>query len=141
MAAIQNIAPSADMLNAALAWSGRGFRVFPLRPSTKEPYGGLDWVNSATADPDAVRRMWTDPATGLAQPHNVGVLTSDPIVIDVDVKGGKKGLESLFDLDIPMDTLTTRTPSGGLHLYFKGPNRANGVNRLGDGLDMRSWHG
>lgn len=122
-------------LASALAWAGRGFRVFPLKPNSKEPMAS-GWTETATCDADAVRGMWAD-----APMANIGVLTNDMIVVDVDVKDGKPGLESLLDLNLPLDTLTVRTPSGGLHLYFRGPNRANGVNSLGAGLDVRSWHG
>ena len=127
---------AATKAESALAWAARGFRVFPLRPGTNEPYAGSDWVNTATTDAEAIKQEWLDRPFA-----NVGVLTNDLIVLDVDCKDGKPGFESLIELDLPLDTLTVRTPSGGLHLYFAGPNRANGVNRLGQGLDVRSFHG
>jgi hypothetical protein len=131
-----NISQSKPKVEWALEWGRRGFRVFPLRQQSKEPLAGSDWTNTATSDPDEIRRAWQDRPNA-----NIGVLTSDLIVIDVDVKGGKKGLESLIDLGIPMDTLTTRTPSGGLHLYFNGPDRANSAGKVAPGIDIRSFHG
>lgn len=44
------------------------------------------------------------------------------MVIDVDVKGGVNGNESLKQLTGLPPTLTARTPSGGLHLYYLYPS-------------------
>jgi hypothetical protein len=69
-------------------------------------------------------------------------LTGDGLIVnDVDVKNGKDGLNSLLELDLPLDTLTVRTPSGGMHLYYKGPPVANSAGKLGEGLDVRGYHG
>ena len=121
-------------LSAALEWAGRGFRVFPLHPGRKDPVH-KGWTESATTDAAAIAAVWGDVD------YNVGVLTNGLIVLDVDVKAGKTGVASLFALDLDLDTLIVRTPTGGLHVYFTGPDRANGVNRLGDGLDIRSHNG
>jgi hypothetical protein len=122
------------VLEHALAWAARGFRIFPLHPGTKLPVW-KSWTEHATADPERIKALWSERA------YNIGVLTDDMIVVDVDVKSGKDGLMSAFDLGLPFETLTVRTPSGGLHLYYSGPNRANSAGRLGDGLDTRSFHG
>lgn len=124
-------------LLAALAMAERGMRVFPVRPGpAKEPMV-KDWPNTATLDRDTITAIWTK------YPHaNIGVLCDNHIVIDVDVKKGKQGLASLMDLDIDLNTFTVRTPSGGLHVYYTGPNVRNSVERaLGSGLDVRSYHG
>src|ERR1700744_367421 len=123
-------------LLAALAMAERGMRVFPVRPGpAKEPMV-KDWPKTATLDPDTIKAIWTK------FPHaNIGALWDDHIVIDVDVKKGKQGLASLMDLDVDLDTFTVRTPSGGLHVYYRGPNVRNSVEQLGPGLDVRSYHG
>lgn len=131
------------LLDAAIAWAGRGFRVFPLIPGDNRPRE-KGWTRTATRDPDEVRRLWSDPVTGWPQDFNIGVLTDEMIVVDVDVKGGRKGLESAEQLGLladVLDTLTVRTPSGGLHIYYHGPNRSLSVGKLGEGLDIRSYHG
>lgn len=59
-------------------------------------------------------------------------------IVDIDVKRGKNGLETLGKLQIehgPLPkTLTVKTPSGGLHYYFKGVSPYS-VQRLGEGID------
>ena len=47
----------------------------------------------------------------------------------------------MLELGLPLDTLTVRTPSGGLHLYYRGPSVACSAGKLGDGLDVRGHHG
>lgn len=127
-----------NKLDAALAWAERGFRVFPLQPMLKKPLF-TGWTETATTDAEAIRATWTDPVLGWTHDYNVGVLTDDMIVLDVDAH--KDGYASLLDLDVPLDTLTVKTPRGGVHLYFKGPNRDLSVDKLGRGLDIRSYHG
>ena len=63
------------------------------------------------------------------------------MVVDVDQKHGKNGLKSFLDLDLSMDTLIVKTPTGGRHVYYSGPNVSLSVGRLGSGLDIRSFHG
>jgi len=118
----------------ALDWAARGFRVFPLLVGQKAP--AVDgWTESATTDPAAIREIWGDVD------YNVGVLTNGLVVADVDTKAGKRGTASFMALDLPLDTLTVRTPSGGRHVYYSGPSRANTAGKLGDGLDTRSHNG
>lgn len=120
----------------ALFWAARGFLVFPLLPNSKKP-AISDWPNGATHDPEALRRWWArwpDANIGLACGGGV-------LVLDVDEKNGVSGLRSLLDLDVPWDTFTTRTPSGGFHLFFSGPDRTNSAGKLGPGLDARGVGG
>ncbi len=131
---------SDEKLTAALAWAARGFRVFPVIPGAKGP-AVAGWIDSATTDAAAITAWWRDPLTGWSQPFNIGVLTNDMIVVDVDDKNGKNGTRSLIELDLPLDTLIVRTPTGGRHVYYTGPNKSLSVNRLGEGLDIRSFHG
>jgi hypothetical protein len=129
-----------DKLTAALAWAARGFRVFPVLPGAKDP-AVAGWLDTATTNPAEITAWWKDPLTGWSQPFNIGVLTNDMIVVDVDDKNGKDGTRSLIELDLPLDTLIVRTPTGGRHVYYTGPNKSLSVNRLGEGLDIRSFHG
>lgn len=125
------------MLDAALAWAARGFRVFPLAEGTRDtPI--VPFVDTATTDPERIRALWRDPVMGIEQAHNVGVLTTGMIVVDIDVKNGKAGLDTFAKLGGQFDTLTVRTPSGGYHCYYRGPDSAGLVEGLGPGLDHRS---
>jgi Bifunctional DNA primase/polymerase, N-terminal/AAA domain len=128
------------MRDHALAYAARGFRVFPCIPGTKEPRVKA-FYDVATADPQAVHDMWSDPVTGWALPHNIGVDCTGMIVVDIDMKAGKDGMASYLALDLPLDTLTVRSPSGGRHAYFAGPSKSLSVGKLGEGLDIRSHHG
>lgn len=128
------------MRDHAVAWAERGFRVFPCVPRGKVPKV-KEFYNVATSDPDRVAAMWTDPVTGWPLDHNIGVATDDMIVVDIDMKKGKDGLSSYLALDLPLDTLMVRTPTGGFHAYLNGPNKSLSVDKLGQGLDIRSAHG
>lgn len=121
-------------LDAALSWAERGFFVFPLHPGTKVPVHNA-WYDVATNDPDVIRALWGDT------PYNIGVHAKDHIIVDIDCKNGVDGSLAFFDLGYDSDTLTVRTPTGGLHLYYKGPAVQNSAGKLGEGLDVRSFHG
>lgn len=124
-----------DMLNAALDLARRGFKVFPLIPGTKRP-AIENWQSLATTDEVRITAVWSKRA------YNIGVLCGQGLVVlDVDVKNGKSGMESLAALDLDLDTYTVETPTGGLHVYYQGPDVSNSAGRLGEGLDIRSAGG
>lgn len=126
-------------LPQALAWAKRGFRVFPLKPYSKVP-AIEDFQNLASTDEHILRQWWVNPVTNEDHDFNIGVLTTGMVVVDVDVKGGKKGLEGYAELGGHYDTLVVRTPSGGYHCYFSGPDSRLMVG-LRDGVDIRSHNG
>jgi hypothetical protein len=74
-------ASDAGAASAALALARRGWAVFPLRPRTKEPYGGTHGVLDATADEETIRRWWDEHPDA-----NIGVATGapGPDVLDID---------------------------------------------------------
>lgn len=125
-------------LDAALAWAARGFPVFPLAIRRKTPLHD-DWPSIATTDPDAIRAMWTDPVLRNPVPYNIGVLCSDMVVVDVDVKNGKDGHNEYMQMGGSYDTLVVQTPSGGYHCYFVGPDSSN--SPLSKSVDIRSHNG
>lgn len=166
------------LLTAALDAAARGWHVFPLVPGTKRPAGhGADacpgtgrcagghrtWEQRATTDPEKIRAAWAHA------PYGIGIATgpSGLCVIDLDTAkpgeqipprwaetGAASGEDVLAVLaedagqEMPGDTLTVRTPSGGLHLYHRAPGdvtlrssageRGNG---LGWKVDTRAWGG
>lgn len=126
--------------------------------------GHRTWEQRATTDPDKVRAAWThNPRYG------IGLATgpSGLCVIDLDttkpgdeiprhwtaleVVCGEDVLAVLADQagqPLPCETLTVRTPSGGLHLYFRSPEGATlrttageHGNGLGWKIDTRAWGG
>lgn len=112
-----------NTLDAAIQYATtRGWACFPLKPNDKKPatdHGLLD----ASKDPEQLRAMWQSGA-------NLAIRTgaeSGLIALDVDVKKGKPGRESLEKMQrdngpLPV-TLTNRTASGGWHLLFRHPGR------------------
>lgn len=99
------------MLEHALDYARRGWRVFPLRPGQKEPlssHGHLD----ATTDLEQVRSWW------LVHPDaNIGIATGGVfgVVVDVDAEGAEEGLPC----PLP-ETRTIRT-ARGRHLVYQTP--------------------
>lgn len=75
--------------------------------------------------------------------HNIGVSTTGLLVLDVDNR--KQGSDSLDILEMLNGALPTTylvaTPNGR-HYYFRPPHDvANSASKLGDGLDVRGFHG
>lgn len=123
----------------ALQWAARGFRVFPIIPRTKRPRDA-EFYASATSVATEVLALFEG-----GHNWNIGVSTDNLLVVDVDVKGGKAGLATFSDLDMPLGTLTVRTPTGGYHYYYNAPTTNNtqgdSGRGLGPGVDTRSYHG
>lgn len=130
-------------LDAALDWAARGFRVFPVRANARTPPLVDEFYSAATTDAATIRSWWTDPLSGVVLDHNIGCCTDDLVVVDADRKGGKRGVETFYQLGLEFDTLTVRTPTGGYHAYHYGPRLALVVDLLAknSGLDIRAWHG
>jgi len=123
------------MIERALAYIEAGWAVFPLIPNSKRPMTKNGFKDASKARED-VRRWWTE------QPDaNIGISTGEPsglVVVDVDVKNGAKGMESLASLSGIDPTLTVKTPSGGLHLYYltAGPTRCR--TGILPGIDIKA---
>lgn len=121
----------------ALALASRGFKVFPITPGAKSPPLWDGWPQRATA---AVPTDWPTGA-------NVGIHCAGLVVIDVDPRKG--GSETLAAIEVETPglpaTLTSRTPSGGNHYFYRlpegHPGVPNRVNAFGDGIDIRSTGG
>jgi hypothetical protein len=131
-------------------WAAKtlGLPVFPIVENGRVPAIG-GWQQRATTDEAKIRAMWTekDPVLGVerVKPYNIGVYTGGLLVGDVDVKKGKQGQATFDEMDLMYgfaDTFTVKTPSGGLHLYYKpkGPSKS-GVNNVGPGFDTRGVGG
>jgi hypothetical protein len=145
---------SADLLAAAQYMAACGYPVFPLVPGGKQP-AIKNWEQRATTDPGRVRRCWTHgPA------YNIGLATGPAglVVVDLDVAkpdkpdpdGFRHGLEVLALLandahqDLPTDTRTVSTTSGGTHLYFTAPTGTpyrNTAGKAGRLIDSRAHGG
>lgn len=128
------------MLDTALKLAANGWPVFPCKPGAKVPateHGFKD----ATTDPAVIRRWWT--RLPLA---NVAIATGQPgpDVLDIDVKGAGDGMAALQRLEaagLVVGALgIISTPSGGLHMYFRGTRQGNG-SIAKHGVDFRGLGG
>jgi hypothetical protein len=139
---------------AALAYARRGWAVIPCHAVT--PAGGCTCGAPACGSPakhprtarglhDAstrtavIKRWWQRWPTA-----NVGIRTgavSGLVVLDVDPPhGGNQSLRALVAANEALPaTVTVRTGSGGLHLYFAHPGGSvhNSSSALGAGIDVR----
>ena len=136
-----------SVLDAAIAYARRGIRVMPIQHKSKVPL--LDaWPTNASSDEAVVREWFTNKFRGAG----VGIATGRAgnrqfFVLDIDDKNGKRGSDTLADLEaehgkLP-DTVTVLTPTGGRHLYFTTSVeiRNDAGKRLGEGLDIRGVGG
>lgn len=136
--ALQTNNKDTRMLAAALKYAARGLSVMPLIPGGKKPatrHGSTE----ASADPEVINKWWAKWPNA-----NIGVATgliSGVIGVDVDDKDGRPGKKSLEKLLAAGEllTATVKTPSGGLHLYFKIKPGVKITNRADvmPGIDIR----
>lgn len=107
---------------AALALLERGFHVFAVRAKDKSPDRLLapEGFKSASADAETVAGWFA-----VKPKANIGIACGAEyglVVIDVDVKRDAPGMKTYAELGLGnCATRTSRTPSGGFHLYFKHP--------------------
>jgi len=127
-------------LRAALAYARTGWRVFPVVPLEKVP-ACAHGVNDATTDPEQITRWWAHHPD-----RNVAIATGTPgpDVLDIDRRAGGSGYPALNLLRherlIGREQAVIATPSGGLHLYYRGSEQGNGSLR-GRHVDFRSTGG
>jgi len=125
---------SMSQLEAALDMARRGLLVFPLRPYGKRPaVSAFQYV--ATTDENVIREWWKQKPN-----YNVGVLTTDIVVFDLDTKHGKDAVGEYLKNGGHFDTFVVRTATGGMHCYFNGPDSRLRVGFL-PGVDVRSHNG
>lgn len=137
-------------LDLALRLGAKGYAVFPLGGDKAPVLSGGH--KRATREPDEILDLWAE-AGGRAKGVGVCPGRCHPplVVLDVDRKSNVDGLTSLTEVDPDLGTAlavgdiepTQRTPSGGLHLFFKsdGAEHRNTAGALGPGLDTRGTHG
>jgi hypothetical protein len=146
------VGANSDLLNKALDYAARGWRVLPLhshvdgvctcgRPKcgsvAKHPLL-TNGVKGATTDEETVRSWWTE-----INDANIGIAAGNGLlVLDIDAKHG--GLETLAKHEAqygPMPTTpTVATGGGGKHYYLRLPEGMKAGNRAGiaPGIDVRS---
>lgn len=128
-----------NTLETALAYTRRGWYVFPVQPNGKVPLKDFAWKERSTNDPAKVQAAGDHP---LYRDCNwaVDCGRSGLVVVDVDVKKDKDGEATLKTLPPLPSTMEVRTPTGGRHLYFTGDGPTT-AGKLGVGLDTRGVGG
>jgi hypothetical protein len=127
-------------LRAALAYAATGWPVFPVVPLAKVP-ACAHGVSDATTDPAQITRWWSRHPG-----RNVAIATGapGPDVLDIDRRAGGSGYPALTLLRrerlIGREHAVIATPSGGLHLYYRGSDQGNGSLR-GQHVDFKSTGG
>jgi hypothetical protein len=135
-------------LTAALQAAAAGGFVFAAIVTWNEATKKLDkrpafsgWREAATTDPEQIKKMWT-AFPGAVPGIELG--RSNLFVVDLDRHhGGADGIANFeaFRASNPAPQCpTTKTPSGGYHLYFKqreGERLGNRTGTLPDGVDCR----
>lgn len=153
-----------SLLDAAVACARQRLHVFPLHSadgSGRCSCGRADCgsagkhprtprgFHDASCDESTIRAWWTKNPDA-----NVGLATgaSGLVVIDVDAKAGRPGLENWANLvamltvehDIDVrDTCIVTTPSGGLHIYYRAGEHhiTCSAGKLDEGIDVRAQGG
>lgn len=126
------------MLEAALGYGARGWRVFPLTGKRPAIDGG-EGYKDATTDADQIREWW-----GITFPGaNIGLACDGEFwALDIDPdKGGDVALNQLEAMHGALpETVTNLTGGDGIHYLFRhnGTPIKNGTNTAGPGLDTRS---
>ncbi|MGO9845265.1 MAG: bifunctional DNA primase/polymerase [Methylocella sp.] len=110
--------PETPLLDAALRYAARGWRVFPARPNR---VGLVHWSTEATDDFMTIRRWWAKWPRALVC---IACGPSGLAVIDLDVKDGRNGPAVFQALErahakAPR-TLMQTTSTGGIHLIYRG---------------------
>ena len=124
----------------ALNLARHGWKVFPCR-NDKSPFTSRGYKD-ATADSRKVAIYWKNFKDALI---GIPCVPNGFFVLDIDKKNGVDGQETLDKWGEEYGSFEVgpvqRTPSGGIHLFFKLPTNGkvpNNSNRLAPGLDLRS---
>jgi hypothetical protein len=124
---------------AAERYARIGWPVFPVCPGEKIPATKRGFLD-ATTDADRISYWWHRQPTA-----NVGIATGvpGPDVVDVDVHA-VNGYDAWVRLQreglAARPAAVIRTPSGGLHAYFRGTEQRSG-HIAAAGIDFRARGG
>lgn len=139
-----------SMLDEALEYARRGWKVFPCREKPGEPYirGGetiippektpyiAKGLNASTLDEDQIIAWWTMWKEALI---GINAGESGLFVVDIDKKN-IDGLDTYSKWDInDSGGLKSITPSGGMHIIFTGTGKSSTNGKTG--VDTRGKGG
>ncbi len=124
------------LLEWALFYANKGWRVFPVVPDEKRPLT-THGVKDATIDQAKIREWWTKwPKANIAVAcgKESGIYVVD---VDVNTATGKNGWKSMEGLPSLPKTVCQNTPRGGCHLFYYTDNPPANKNNLLRGVDIR----
>jgi hypothetical protein len=128
------------MLAAALEYFEQGYSPWPIVPGQKMPIrvpagpNGRTWGGHAHVPLTAeeIHEVW-----GTANPPDIAVVVLEGhLVLDLDPKNNKQ-VASMYEELIAL-TRCERTPSGGLHAYFRCEGKAR-TEHPALGIDMQGY--
>lgn len=127
------------LYRSAIWYAKHEWKVFPLRPGTKEPFQGIG-VYQGTLDLDVINKWWSQWPQA-----NIGLSCGGSGVIALDADSYKDVYDGEKLLD-PLDeeTVTNLTGGGGTHLLYQmpeGKTLGNAKSGLPSGIDIRGYGG
>lgn len=149
-----------ELVRAALEYAHAGMFVHPITPRRKSPVGACGQcratrcrgpehcqhdachgLKDAARDPDRITTWWTRWPRA-----NIGIATgpSGLAVVDLDGPAGIQQWQELIGTRPTPRTLTSRTPSGGAHLYYAAhPDRPlrSTAGQIAASIDTRGLGG
>lgn len=137
-----------DRLQWAQWIASKGLNVFICKPGEKKPLEGHSWIDRQTTDAEQLA-TWFAECPGCNYGVHAG---ADYVVIDVDTKPSRNGVESfkkickdngIDDFRKEINTLIVKTPSFGYHLYFRVRHECGNGHKFGrySGIDVRGASG
>jgi RecA-family ATPase len=137
--------PKNEILEAALSYAARGWHILPCHPQSKGPVT-KNGLYDATTDEATIRNWftrWPGAMIAVRTGPESGIWVLDR---DVDAEKGIDGMaafKALADGKEPLqDTITTKTPRGGLHSIFKWVEGIkNSAGKIAHGVDIRGAGG
>lgn len=127
------VSPTSPLWRGALELAGQGFRVFPLKPRSKEP-AIREWQAKATTSPTQLARWWKKWPDA-----NVGVVTGEGLVV-VDLDGAEAYAYAREKGFANTPSVETGRAGGGQHLWFSGEGR-NSRGTVHPDIDVRGLGG
>ncbi|MGV1049170.1 MAG: bifunctional DNA primase/polymerase [Solirubrobacterales bacterium] len=124
-----------DTTGYAIAYASRGWKIFPLRPKTKEPFEGIG-VYQASSDEKQIRTWWKKHPNA-----NIGLHCGGSGLIAIDLDSYK---DHFADINL-CETVTSLTGNGGEHRIYLMPEGKRYGGKTGglarQNIDVRGWGG
>lgn len=132
-----------ELLEAALRYARRGWKLIPIQHGSKAPHSSLapHGLHDATDDAEIIG-SWFAREPNL-DAIAVAAQASGLLALDIDTPGahGKDGYSTLRALErrhgaLP-ETFSVKTPTGGAHYYFRHPGGTL-PGSAGEGIDVKA---